>query len=64
MLQVDEARKLLQLLRRDGGTDFAQASEAVKQGDYKKALPILKSLMENPDAERLLQQISEKLGRS
>lgn len=64
VLRAEEAKKLMQLLQKNGGANLAQASEALKRGDLAKAAPLLKPLLDNPDAEILLQRISQKLGRS
>lgn len=59
-----EARQLLQMLKKDGGTGLSQASEAAKKGEYAKAASILKPLLEMPDTEMLIQELSRKLGRN
>lgn len=59
-----EAKKLLQMLQKDGGNALSDASEALKKGDYSKAAAMLKPLLEAPDTEILLQELSRKLGRS
>ena len=64
VLQTEEVKKLLQLLKKDGGAGFTQASEALKRVDLRKIAPLLKPLLDNPDAEMLMQKISQKLERS
>lgn len=64
IVQTEEARKLLQMLQKNGGSKLTQATDALRQGDLKQIAPLLKPLLDNPDAEILLQKISQKLGRS
>lgn len=62
--QSAEARQLLHLLQKDGGSGLAQASEAMKKGEYAKAASILKPLLQAPDTESLMQELNRKFGRN
>lgn len=64
ILHSDEAKMLYQLLQKDGGKGLAQATEALKKGEYTKAASILKPLLETPNSEMLMQELNRKLGRN
>ena len=64
IFQSKEARTLLSIMQKDGGVGLRQASEAMRCGDYEKAVSILKPLLNAPNSEQLLQELNKKLGRS
>ena len=52
-LNTPEGKKLLAIMKKDGGSAFQQAASAVKNGDYEKARRILQPVLENTDASEL-----------
>lgn len=64
VIQSSEARELLHILNKDSGAGIAQATAALKNGDYGKAVSCLKPLLDAPNAEVLLQTLNKKLGQS
>lgn len=64
VLQSREGRELLQILQKGGHSGLSQAAEAMKTGEYSKAVSILKPLLETPDSKVLLQELNRKLGRN
>lgn len=63
VLRSKEARQLMEILRKDGGEALANAAKAAKAGDHEKAAQILKPLLNDPNAENLMGQLSRQLGR-
>ena len=64
VIRSSEARELLHILNQDGGAGISRATEALRSGDYKKAVSCLKPLLESPKSEELLQELNRKLGQS
>ena len=62
--QSKEARLLLEKLQKNGAPGMSQASDAFQKGDYGKAAALLRSMMDAPDTEALLQELSRKIGRA
>lgn len=63
VLRSKEGKLLLQMMQKNGAFGVSQASEALKKGDYAKAISMLKPIMDTPNTEALLQELSRKLGR-
>ncbi len=57
-----EAAQLLKLLQMGDQAGLRQAAEAVRNGDYAKAISNLQPMMNSPASAQLLQQIEKKLG--
>lgn len=63
VMQSGEAKALLEMMQKNSASGVSQASEALKKGDYAKAISILKPVLNGPNTEALLQELSRKLGR-
>lgn len=61
VLDSPETKRLLELLRADGGTALQNAAKAVRQGDAEAARRLLSPLLEDPEAEALMDRIGRKL---
>ena len=61
VLDSPETKRLLELLRADGGTALQNAAKAVRQGDAETARRLLSPLLEDPEAEALMDRIGRKL---
>ncbi len=62
LLQSQQGKRLLQLLRSDGGSTMGQASQAAKAGDYARAIQLLQPLMNTPDSNQILKEIQKQFG--
>lgn len=50
-------QELIKLLQKQGGTDLKQAMDRAAAGDYSAAQKALSSLLQNPEAKKLLDQL-------
>ena len=57
MANSPAGQRLLQLLRESGGDELQQAAAKASEGDYSQAKKALASLLENPEAKKLLEQM-------
>ncbi len=64
VFRAPEAKELLHILNKDGGAGISRATEALRSGDYGKAVSFLKPLLDSPDSEMLLKELNRKLGQS
>ena len=58
-LNSPEGKRLMALMKKDGGAAFAKAAAAVKNGDYEGAQRFLAPLLEDTDAPELARKIGE-----
>ena len=61
LAQSPEGMKLLKLLQQTGGDSLKTAAYAASSGDFQQAKAILSSLLNNPEAEKLLKKLEERL---
>ena len=61
VLSSPEAKRLIELLRSDGGTSFENAAKAVRQGDEEQARRLLSPLLRSEEAKTLLEQLGKSL---
>lgn len=59
ILSTPEGKRLLALLRQDGGTALRQAAAACQAGDTQGAQRILQPMVQTPEAEELLKKLNE-----
>ena len=52
-----EGKKLINLLQQQNGNDLQKAMNLAAEGDISQARKVIQSLMENPDAKKLLDQL-------
>ena len=52
-----EGKKLINLLQQQNGNDLQKAMNLAAAGDISQARKVIQSLMENPDAKKLLDQL-------
>ena len=57
LAQTPAGKQLIQLLQATGGEDLRKAMEQAAAGDYTQAQKAISSLMENPQAKKLLKQM-------
>lgn len=57
LAQSRAGRQLIALLQQSGGDALKTAVAAAAAGDYGQAQTILTSLLENPEAKKLLEQL-------
>lgn len=57
MANSPAGKQLLQLLRQSGGKELQQAMEKASAGDLSQAKQAISSLLENPDIQKLLEQM-------
>lgn len=50
-------RQLIAMLQNSGGTDLQKAMEKAASGDYTEAKKAISSLLDNPEAKKLLEQL-------
>lgn len=62
MAQSPEAQQLLTILRRSGGRELEQAMEQAAAGDYRAAKALLGSLIQDPQAQKLMKQMGGSHG--
>ena len=60
LLSSDEGKKLIAFLGRDGGSALKKAAGAISSGDSAEAKRILQPLMEQPDAQKLVNELNRK----
>ena len=61
-LNTPEGKKLLAIMKKDGGSAFVQAAAAVKNGDYEGAKKILEPVLENTEAPELAKILGDAHG--
>lgn len=59
LAQSPAGQKLLTLLQTSGGSQLEAAVEKASQGDYSQAREQLSSLLDTPEAKKLLKQLGE-----
>lgn len=57
LAQSPAGQQLIQLLQQTGGNDLQAAMEKAAAGDYSQAKQAITSLMNNPEAQKLLKQM-------
>ena len=62
MAQSPAGQQLIKMLQQNGGTQLRQAVAKAAAGDYEQAKQTLSSLMENPEAKKLLEQMGGNHG--
>ena len=60
LLSSPEAQQLIALLNRDGGRGLQKAAEEFRKGNTAGAQEILKPMVDNPEANALLQKMNRK----
>ena len=63
LLESSEGKRLLGLLSRDGGSTLQSAGQALKRGDTDQVKNIMGPLLSDPEVQKLLKQMEQKLGR-
>lgn len=63
LAQSPEGQKLAALLQQLGGPDLEQAMKQAAKGDFSQAKLALTSLMQNPQARQLLEQLGGANGK-
>ena len=61
-INTPDGARLLELMKKDGGATFLQASAAAKAGDYQRAKELLTPLLENTNAGTLARKIANSNG--
>ena len=59
VLGTADGRKLLSLLKKDGGAALRQAGDAIRRGDHAAAEAILSPIMNSPEARELIARINQ-----
>ena len=62
MAQTPEGQQLIRLFQSCGGNDLQKAMTNVSNGDYSAAKQALSTILNNPEAQKLLRQMGEKHG--
>ena len=57
LAQTPAGKQLIQLLQATGGEELRKAMEKAQSGDYAQAQKALSTLMQNPEAKRLFEQM-------
>ena len=57
LAQTPAGKQLIQLLQATGGEELRKAMEKAQSGDYSQAQKALFTLMQNPEAKRLFEQM-------
>lgn len=60
LAQTPAGRQLIQLLQATGGQELRSAMTQAAAGDYTKAQQAISSLMQNPEARKLFEQMGGK----
>lgn len=61
VLSSPEGKKLMELLRTDGGTAMAHATAALKQGLEQEAVNAMAPMLDNPEVRSLLKSLNKNL---
>lgn len=61
-LNSPEGKKLLSIMKKDGGAAFMKAADAAKNGNYSEAQAALAPLLEGTQAEELSKKLMSELG--
>lgn len=61
LAQSPAGQQLIRLLQTNGGTELRAAMEQAAAGDYSQAQKALSSLMQDPKAQKLFEQMGGKL---
>lgn len=61
-LQSQDGRKLMELLKRDGGAAFSKAAAAARSGNFQLAKTIMEPILNGTDAETLARSVGEENG--
>lgn len=61
VLNSPEGKKLLKILRSDGGTAMAEATAALKKGLEQEAVNAMTPMLDNPEVRSLLQSLNKNL---
>lgn len=62
MAQSPAGQQLIQMLQQSGGNDVQQAMAKAAAGDFSQAKQLLTTLMQDPQARELLQQLGGNHG--
>lgn len=57
MAQSPAGQQLIRLLQQNGGQNLQQAMDKAAQGDYTQARALLSSMMQDPQARNLMDQL-------
>ena len=57
LAQSPAGQQLIQMLQKSGGQELKDAMEKAAAGDYSKAKETLSSLMKDPEAKKLMEQL-------
>lgn len=57
MAQSPAGQQLIRLLQQSGGNNLQQAMDKAAQGDYAQAKELLSTLMQDPQAKKLMEQL-------
>lgn len=57
MAQSPAGQQLIQMLQQSGGQELQQAMEKAAAGDYSQAKQAITSLLNDPEAKKLLEQL-------
>ena len=62
LLEGADGKRLMGLLSRDGGQTLRAAGDALKQGNTQQVKNLMGPLLEDPEVQKLLKQMEQKLG--
>lgn len=57
MAQSPAGQQLIRMLQQSGGTELQQAMEKAAAGDYTQAKQAITSLLKDPEAKKLMEQL-------
>ena len=61
-LRSPDGKKLIEIMKREGGATLKQAAIAAQSGDHEKARALLGPILENKEAEQLAEKIRSAIG--
>lgn len=59
LAKTETGQQLIRLLQQTGGDTLRLVMEKAAAGDYNQAKTLINSLMQNPEAQKLLKQMGE-----
>lgn len=59
MAESDTGKRLIQLVQSQGGSKMKHALKHAENGDFEEAKELLRKILQDPEASRLMQQMED-----